>query len=201
MYTFAEIAAELALETPGIDALETATLCRGPRGRRRRHGGLDGLDLRAVPRRSSCYLWDKTAGRASGLRHVAPDQLRRTSCSRCSRCRGAAPRCRSISSAMRACAAASRCVGFYDNDAMQDGARAWPEVGSGVQAPARRAAGPRCIKAIVESTTPGHAAARAHDADAHGRHRNRPRPARRRPRHGARHHGRTSPPARCRRRP
>ncbi|ANI79252.1 saccharopine dehydrogenase family protein [Sphingobium sp. EP60837] len=32
MYTFAEIAAELALEIPGIDALETATLCRGPRG-------------------------------------------------------------------------------------------------------------------------------------------------------------------------
>jgi short subunit dehydrogenase-like uncharacterized protein len=31
MYTFAEIAAELALETPGIDTLETATLCRGPR--------------------------------------------------------------------------------------------------------------------------------------------------------------------------
>src|SRR5512140_688703 len=32
MYTFAEIAAELALETPGINVLETATLCRGPRG-------------------------------------------------------------------------------------------------------------------------------------------------------------------------
>ena len=31
MYTFAEIAAELALETPGVDTLETATLCRGPR--------------------------------------------------------------------------------------------------------------------------------------------------------------------------
>src|SRR3546814_5693770 len=31
MYSFAEIAAELALETPGIDCLETATICRGPR--------------------------------------------------------------------------------------------------------------------------------------------------------------------------
>jgi short subunit dehydrogenase-like uncharacterized protein len=30
MYTLAEIAAELALETPGVDMLETATLCRGP---------------------------------------------------------------------------------------------------------------------------------------------------------------------------
>ncbi|WP_324731198.1 saccharopine dehydrogenase family protein [Pseudomonas paeninsulae] len=31
MYTFAEIAAELALETEGVDALETATIGRGPR--------------------------------------------------------------------------------------------------------------------------------------------------------------------------
>lgn len=31
MYSIAEIAAELALETPGIDALETATICRMPR--------------------------------------------------------------------------------------------------------------------------------------------------------------------------
>lgn len=32
MYTFAEIAAELALETHGIDVLEVATISRGPRG-------------------------------------------------------------------------------------------------------------------------------------------------------------------------
>ncbi|VVQ16871.1 hypothetical protein PS934_04423 [Pseudomonas fluorescens] len=31
MFSFSEIAAELALETPGIDVLETAALCRGPR--------------------------------------------------------------------------------------------------------------------------------------------------------------------------
>ena len=31
MYSFSEIAAELALETHGVDALETAALCRGPR--------------------------------------------------------------------------------------------------------------------------------------------------------------------------
>jgi short subunit dehydrogenase-like uncharacterized protein len=31
MYSFAEIAAELALETPGVDVLETATICRGTR--------------------------------------------------------------------------------------------------------------------------------------------------------------------------
>ena len=31
MFTFAEIAAELALETPGVDVLETGTIARGPR--------------------------------------------------------------------------------------------------------------------------------------------------------------------------
>ncbi len=31
MYTLAEIAAELVLEVPGIDMLETSTICRGPR--------------------------------------------------------------------------------------------------------------------------------------------------------------------------
>jgi Family of unknown function (DUF5938)/Saccharopine dehydrogenase NADP binding domain len=31
MYTLAELAAELALEVPGVDMLETATICRGPR--------------------------------------------------------------------------------------------------------------------------------------------------------------------------
>ncbi len=32
MYSYSEIAAELALEHPGIDALQTSALCRGPRG-------------------------------------------------------------------------------------------------------------------------------------------------------------------------
>ena len=59
MYTFAEIAAELALETPGIDALETATLCRGPRG------GASGVTVGSTAsifelfRQEACYLWEK----------------------------------------------------------------------------------------------------------------------------------------------
>ena len=59
MYTFAEIAAELALETPGIDALETATLCRGPRG------GASGVTVGSTAsifelyRHEACYLWEK----------------------------------------------------------------------------------------------------------------------------------------------
>ena len=59
MYSYAEIAAELALETPGIDALQTTTLCRGPRG------GAAGITVGSTAsifemyRAEQCYLWDK----------------------------------------------------------------------------------------------------------------------------------------------
>lgn len=59
MYTFSEIAAELALETPGIDSLETSTLCRGPRG------GSSGVTVGSTAsifeifRHEACYLWEK----------------------------------------------------------------------------------------------------------------------------------------------
>lgn len=58
MYSFAEIAAELALETDGIDALETATLCRGPRG------GASGVTVGStasifeLARAEQFYLWE-----------------------------------------------------------------------------------------------------------------------------------------------
>jgi hypothetical protein len=61
MFSFAEIAAELALETPGIDALETATLCRGPRDR-----GASGVTVGSTAsifenyRQEQCYLWENT---------------------------------------------------------------------------------------------------------------------------------------------
>jgi len=59
MYTFSEIAAELALETPGIDAIETAAICRGPRG------GASGVTVGSTAsifemyRQEACYLWEK----------------------------------------------------------------------------------------------------------------------------------------------
>jgi len=58
MYAFAEIAAELALETQGIDCLETATLCRGPRG------GASGVTIGStasifeLARAPQLYLWE-----------------------------------------------------------------------------------------------------------------------------------------------
>lgn len=59
MYTLSEIAAELALETPGIDALETAALARGPRG------GASGVTVGSTAsifemyRAEPQYLWEK----------------------------------------------------------------------------------------------------------------------------------------------
>ncbi len=58
MYTFSEIAAELALETQGIDVLETAAICRGPRG------GASGVTVGSTAsifelyRSEQCYLWE-----------------------------------------------------------------------------------------------------------------------------------------------
>lgn len=59
MYTFSEIAAELALETPGIDALETTALCRGPRDAA---GGItvgSTASIFEMYRAEQCYLWEK----------------------------------------------------------------------------------------------------------------------------------------------
>ncbi len=59
MYTYSEIAAELTLETPGIDVLETAALCRGPRF------GAAGVTVGSTAsifelyRQPQCYLWEK----------------------------------------------------------------------------------------------------------------------------------------------
>jgi short subunit dehydrogenase-like uncharacterized protein len=59
MYTFAEIAAELALETPGIDVLETATLCRGPRFAAAGVTVGSTASIFELYRQEHCYLWEK----------------------------------------------------------------------------------------------------------------------------------------------
>jgi short subunit dehydrogenase-like uncharacterized protein len=58
MYTYSEIAAELALETPGVDTLETVALSRGPRT------GAAGVTVGSTAsifelfRSPQCYLWE-----------------------------------------------------------------------------------------------------------------------------------------------
>ncbi len=59
MYSYAEIAAELALEHPGIDALQTTTLARGPRfvGAGVTVGST--ASIFEMYRSEACYLWEK----------------------------------------------------------------------------------------------------------------------------------------------
>lgn len=58
MYSFAEIAAELALETHGVDALETATITRGPRGSAGVTVGSTATIFEGA-RHAAHYLWEK----------------------------------------------------------------------------------------------------------------------------------------------
>jgi short subunit dehydrogenase-like uncharacterized protein len=59
MYTFSEIAAELALETPGVDVLETAALCRGPRFAGSGVTVGSTASIFELYRSEQCYLWEK----------------------------------------------------------------------------------------------------------------------------------------------
>jgi short subunit dehydrogenase-like uncharacterized protein len=59
MYTFAEIAAEIALETPGVDALETGTLARGPRDAGSGVTVGSTASIFELYRQEQCYLWEK----------------------------------------------------------------------------------------------------------------------------------------------
>ena len=59
MYTFAEIASELALETRGVDVLETATLCRGARFAASGVTVGSTASIFELFRAEQCYLWEK----------------------------------------------------------------------------------------------------------------------------------------------
>jgi len=59
MYTYSEIAAELALETPGIDALETSALCRNLRNAGAGVTVGSTASIFELLRSEQCYLWEK----------------------------------------------------------------------------------------------------------------------------------------------
>jgi short subunit dehydrogenase-like uncharacterized protein len=59
MYTFAEIAAEIALETHGVDVLETATICRGARFAPAGVTVGSTASIFELFRSEQCYLWEK----------------------------------------------------------------------------------------------------------------------------------------------
>ncbi len=117
MYTFAEIAAQLALEHPGIDALETTTLCRGPRE------GAAGVTVGSTAsifemlRARQYYLWDgklKEHAAHASFQITSPHFMQPvfslpwggTSL----------PIYFENDPRVRSCVS---CVGFYDNDVMQ----------------------------------------------------------------------------------
>ena len=117
MYTFAEIAAELALESPGIDALETATLCRGPRG------GASGVTVGSTAsifelyRREQCYLWEKTLtphANGTSFNITSPDFMQPVFALPWGGT--ALPIFFESDPRVRSCVSA---VGFYDNNVMQ----------------------------------------------------------------------------------
>ena len=151
MYTFAEIAAELALETDGIDVLETATLCRGPRFAASGVTVGSTASIFELFRSEQCYLWEKklvphAVGTTANVvdpsfvqpvfshalgRHVAAGLLEHDARVRC----------------------CSSYVGFYDNNVMQ------LVHGLGQKWEAEYKNLPRehqdaVIKQIVDSTTP-----------------------------------------------
>lgn len=117
IYTFAEIAAQLALEHPGIDALETTTLCRGPRE------GVAGVTVGSTAsifemlRSRQYYLWDgklKEHAAHASFQITSPHFMQPvfslpwggTSL----------PIYFENDPRVRSCVS---CVGFYDNDVMQ----------------------------------------------------------------------------------
>lgn len=116
MYTFAEIAAELALETPGVDALETATLTRGPRNAAGVSVGSTATIFDGA-RHESSYLWEKkltTHAPDASFTVATPEFMQPVFCLPWGGT--SLPIYFERDSRVRSCIS---CVGFYDNNVMQ----------------------------------------------------------------------------------
>ncbi|MCY1282974.1 hypothetical protein D9M68_231170 [compost metagenome] len=117
MNTFSEIAAELVLEHPGIDALETSALCRGPRGVGAGVTVGSTASIFEMYRAEHCYLWDKQL-----VAHPADASFQITSPHFMQPVFAlpwsgtSLPIYFQNDSRVRSCVS---CVGFYDNDAMK----------------------------------------------------------------------------------
>lgn len=117
MCTYAEIAAELALETPGVDSLETATLTRGPRT------GAAGVTVGSTAtifegvRYPGAYLWEKELvpyAPNTSFNVVCPDLLEAVFCLPWGGT--SLPVFYEEDGRVRSCMS---CVGFYDNPVMK----------------------------------------------------------------------------------
>jgi len=151
MYTFAEIAAELALEHPGIDSLETSTLCRGSRD------GAAGVTVGSTAtifetlRHQQCYLWDgklKEHAPHASFQVVSPHFLEPVFSLPWSGT--SLPVYFESDPRVRSCIS---CVGFYDSDMMQQVHQLgykWEEEYKDLPRENQDAV----IKQVVNSTTP-----------------------------------------------
>lgn len=117
MYAFAELAAELALETEGVDCLETATLCRGPRT------GAAGVTVGStasifgMARERQFYLWENDLMEhpvTSSFQVVDPSFVEPVFALPWSGT--SLPIFYQRDARVRSCLS---CVGFYDNNVMQ----------------------------------------------------------------------------------
>lgn len=151
MFTFAEIAAELALETEGVDALETATLCRGLRGVGAGVTVGSTASIFGQYRQQELYLWEKklvphAAGTSFNI--VSPDFMQPIFCLPWGGT--SLPVFLEQDSRVRSCISS---VGFYDNEVM----RLVHSVGQKWEAEYKHlSAGEQAavVKHLVDSTTP-----------------------------------------------
>lgn len=151
MFTFAEIAAELALETEGVDALETATLCRGLRGVGAGVTVGSTASIFGQYRQQELYLWEKklvphAAGTSFNI--VSPDFMQPIFCLPWGGT--SLPVFLEQDSRVRSCISS---VGFYDNEVMklvhsvgQKWEAEYKHLSAGEQA--------AVVKHLVDSTTP-----------------------------------------------
>jgi short subunit dehydrogenase-like uncharacterized protein len=151
MYSYSEIAAELALEHPGIDALQTSALCRGPRGVGAGVTVGSTASIFEMFRARQCYLWDNELvehPKGTSFNINSPDFMEPvfalpwggTSL----------PIYFDNDPRVRSCVS---CVGFYDNDAMKmvhAVGQKWEEEYKDLPAEAQD----EVLKQLTESTTP-----------------------------------------------
>lgn len=151
MYTFAEIAAELALETHGVDCLETATLCRGARFAAAGVTVGSTASIFGMARVKQRYLWEKQLVEhpvTACFNVVDPSFLQPVFSLPWSGT--SLPVFYQHDARVRSCIAA---VGFYDNDVMQLAHgffQKWDAEYKTLPAAQQDA----ILKAAVESTTP-----------------------------------------------
>jgi short subunit dehydrogenase-like uncharacterized protein len=150
MYSYAEIAAELALETPGVDALETATLTRGPRAAAGVSVGSTATIFEGY-RQEACYLWEKklTPHAANASFNVAaPEFMQPVFCLPWGGT--SLPVHFEHDSRVRSCISA---VGFYDNNVMQ-AVHAFGQKWDAEYRHLSREQQDAILKQVVDSTTP-----------------------------------------------